>query len=266
MGIKRIIDVGFWNDSKVLDYFSPEDKYFMLYLLTNPRTTQLGIYELNIKKASFETGYNADTISVLLERFENKYGLVKYSKETSEVAIRNFLKHSIVKGGKPVEDLLVKELGLVKDRNLINYIFSSVKNYPNINITVEKVINDFKNDNVNDNDNDNDVSYHDSYHDSLIVAENPAPSEIEKNFEIIYQAYRKKVKDVYAGKTKAFTSYNNWLKGKKINGKTVKLTHSQIIKGFDVYYNQCIEKDIEEKFRKNIDTLMNNIIDYVFDN
>ena len=30
MGIKRIVDTGFWTDGKVED-FSPEDKYFMLY-------------------------------------------------------------------------------------------------------------------------------------------------------------------------------------------------------------------------------------------
>ena len=80
MGIKRVVDTDFWNDSKVIDYFSPEDKYFMLYLLTNPYTTQLGIYELNIKKAAFETGYSTEALNVLLDRFENKYGMIKYSK------------------------------------------------------------------------------------------------------------------------------------------------------------------------------------------
>ena len=49
MGIKRVIDTSFWTDGKV-DEFSPEDKYFMLYLLTNPFSKQLGIYEISVKQ------------------------------------------------------------------------------------------------------------------------------------------------------------------------------------------------------------------------
>jgi hypothetical protein len=167
MSIKRVVDVDFWNDNKVIDMFSPEDKYFMLYLLTNPHTTQLGIYEFNIKKAGFELGHSDDTIRVLLDRFENKYGMIKYSKSTSEIAIKNFLRHSIIKGGKPVEDLLIKEIGNVKDKSLIDYVFDNLLKHENLNETVKKVI-VLYNDNVNnnDNDNDNEVSYHDSYHDS----------------------------------------------------------------------------------------------------
>ena len=52
MGIKRVIDVTFWTDAKT-DEFSAEDRYFYLYLLTNPQSTQLGIYELSIKQAAF---------------------------------------------------------------------------------------------------------------------------------------------------------------------------------------------------------------------
>ena len=95
MGVKRVVDVNFWNDDKVMEMFSPEDKLFMLYLLTNPHTTQLGIYAINQKHMSFELGYTSDVISVLLDRFENKYEIIKYSKKTKEIAIKNFLKHSI---------------------------------------------------------------------------------------------------------------------------------------------------------------------------
>lgn len=118
--------------------------------------------------------------------------------------------------------------------------------------------------NTNNNDNNGFNGFNDNK--NPIVAEKPAPSEIEKNFEKIYKVYKENVKNTCSGKSKALTSYSNWLKGKKVNGKIVKLTHDQIVKGFGIYYNQCIEKNTEEQFRKNIDTLMNNIIDYVFDN
>lgn len=170
MGIKRIVDVQFWNDDKVLDMFSPEDKLFMLYLLTNPHTTQLGIYPINVKHMSFELGYTVESINVLLDRFENKYKMIKYSYGTKEIAVKNYLKHSIIKGGKPVEDLLYKEIRQVKDKELLNYVYSNIKDCETLNDTVKKVIetfNEYNND--NDNDNDNEVSYHDSYSDSSNV-------------------------------------------------------------------------------------------------
>ena len=164
MGIKRIVDVTFWTDTKVITDFTPEDRYFMLYLLTNPQTTQLGIYELTPKVAAFEMGYSVDSVQSLIERFTTHHELIFYSKETSEVAIKNYLWHSIIKGGKPVEDLLIKEIGKVKNKSLIQKVFRNIEDYDNLNATVKKILTIYIND--NDNDNDNDVSYHDSYHDS----------------------------------------------------------------------------------------------------
>lgn len=167
MGVKRIVDTQFWDDDKVVDVFSPEDKLFMLYLMTNPHTTQLGIYPINKKVMAFELGYSIDTISILLERFENKYKIIKYSNETKEIAIKNYLKYSIVKGGKPVEDLLIKEIASIKDKKLLTYVYDNIKDFDNLNITVKSILNKLNEyDNEKDNDNDNDVSYHDTYHDT----------------------------------------------------------------------------------------------------
>lgn len=163
MGIKRIVDTSFWTDDKVMMDFSPEDRLFMLYLLTNPHTTQLGVYKILPKQMAFELGYSSDTINVLLDRFETKYNMIRYSKATSEIAVRNYLKYSIVKGGKPVLDLLIKESNRVKDKALIAYIIESAS--LSDNNTVIDYCNYF-NDNDNDNDNDNEDSYHESYHDS----------------------------------------------------------------------------------------------------
>ena len=41
MGIKRIVDVGFWTDNKVVDMFSPEDKLFFLVFSDNGREVLL---------------------------------------------------------------------------------------------------------------------------------------------------------------------------------------------------------------------------------
>ena len=188
MGIKRIVDTSFWTDGKV-DEFSPEDKYFMLYLLTNPFSTQLGIYEISIKQAAFQMGYSDDSFKALLERFESKYGMIAFSKETNEIAIKNFLRHSIIKGGAPVRDCLIKEMKNVKNKDLISIVFSHIKGIENLNETVKNIIaeyeekngtlyysnekhnenennNENNNENENENENENDVSYHDSYNDS----------------------------------------------------------------------------------------------------
>ena len=178
MGIKRVVDTAFWTDGKV-DEFSPEDKYFMLYLLTNPFTTQLGIYEISIKQVAFQMGYSIDAVKVLLDRFENNYGVIIYKPDTNlsgEVAIKNFLRHSIIKGGAPVRDCLIREMKKVKNRELISQVFEHIKDNENLNATVKNIISDYEsgtiyysnssiknnNDNNNDihneNENDNDVS------------------------------------------------------------------------------------------------------------
>ena len=178
MGIKRIVDVSFWTDEKTVDLFSPEDKYFMLYLLTNPHTTQLGIYKYSITMMAFELGYSKEAVSVLLDRFDKKYKLIYRSETTIELAIKNYLRYSIIKGGKPVEDLLNKEIGNVKDKSLIQKVFTKIASYKNLNETIKKIINENVNDNDNDNDNDNEESLPDSLYDSL--DDSPKPKKTKK--------------------------------------------------------------------------------------
>lgn len=117
--VRRIVETRFWQDPEVIENFSVEDKYFLLYLMTNPATTQVGIYQLSKRTMSFECGYTTDVINVLLDRFENKYHCIIYSEETQELSLVNSLTYSIVKGGKPVSDLLQRELSRVKDGDLI---------------------------------------------------------------------------------------------------------------------------------------------------
>ena len=169
MGIKRIVDTSFWTDGKV-DEFTPEDKYFMLYLLTNPFSRQLGIYEISIRQVAFQLGYSEDSVRALLERFENKYGMLLFSRDTSEIAILNFLRHSVMKGGKPVEDCIRQDMEKVKNKRLIDEVFLHLYGRDGLNVTVKKIIDEYINENDihndNDNDNDNDRTVDDSYHDS----------------------------------------------------------------------------------------------------
>ena len=197
MAIYRVINTDIWDDEMVSN-FSVEDRYFWLYLLTNPHTTQLGVYHLPLKKACVELGYNADVVTVLLRRFETTYKLIKFNAETSEVAIKNFLKHSILKGGKPVMDCLTKEEKKVKDKELIIWMMDNIdmriqneeitnktvcefieylkEKYPKENINSNSLDNSnlkVINKNINDNDNDNERIVNDSCHDSLHESSDP---------------------------------------------------------------------------------------------
>ena len=70
MAIYRNVQLSFWTDNKVEDDFTPEDKYFYIYLLTNPQTNICGCYEVSYSQMTRQTGYNKDTIIRLLERFD----------------------------------------------------------------------------------------------------------------------------------------------------------------------------------------------------
>ena len=123
----RLIYSEFWTDPYVQEELTPEDKYFYLYILTNPHTTMCGIYTITKKQIAFELGYSIESVNSLMERFENNHKLIKYNKETRELAIKNWGKHNLNRGGKPVIDCLTKELNYVRDKSLIKYIGVYVK-------------------------------------------------------------------------------------------------------------------------------------------
>ena len=164
----RVVSMDFWTDDKVVEKFSPEDKYFMLYLLTNPHSTQLGVYAVSRVVMAFELGYSVEAITAILNRFQNDYQLIRFNPETNEIAIKNYLRHSIIKGGKPIADLLNKEINEVKDASLLDYVFSSVIADENLNDTVKAVIAAYYDTcNVTANDTYHDtcnVTSHDTYH------------------------------------------------------------------------------------------------------
>ncbi len=123
-----MIQTGFWHDPKVMEEMTPEDKFFFMYLLTNPQVTQIGIYRITKKQVAFETGFSVETVQLLFERFLNQHKLIRYNAETRELAIKNWAKHNLGRGGKPMLDCIQKELEDVKGRSLIEYIGEFVAN------------------------------------------------------------------------------------------------------------------------------------------
>lgn len=121
MAIFRKINTDFWEDSKVVDDFTPEDKYFMMYLLTNPHTTQVGCYGLTIRQIEFETGYNKDTVLKLIKRFTENLDVILYDENTKEVLVKNWHKYNWTSSPK-IMACILNECQNIKSSEFRNYI------------------------------------------------------------------------------------------------------------------------------------------------
>jgi hypothetical protein len=119
MAIFRKIHTSFWSDPFIQD-LDNDHRLFYLYLLTNERTKQCGIYEISKKQMAFELGYSIDRVSKLLAYFI-KVGKILYSETTKEVALKNWLKYNGSTSPKVVS-CIKSELCVVKDRVLIEYV------------------------------------------------------------------------------------------------------------------------------------------------
>ena len=100
MAIYRNVSLSFWTDNKVEDDFTPEDKYFYLYLLTNPQTNICGCYEVSYSQMINQTGYNKETINRLIERLDKSHNIIRFCKETKEILILNWYKYNWSKSEK----------------------------------------------------------------------------------------------------------------------------------------------------------------------
>lgn len=123
MALYRNVHVSFWNDTKVIDEMTAEDRYFMLYLLSNPHTNQVGCYEISIRDISKETGYTEECIKKLLDRFDKKLKVAKYSKKTKELLVLNWYKYNWTSSPK-VRACIEKELKDLKNKEFKDYIYS----------------------------------------------------------------------------------------------------------------------------------------------
>lgn len=129
MSLKRVVDTRFWNQVDVMERYSSQDKLFALYLMTCPRSTQLGIYSLPKRVIAFDMSLDDAQVGQLLTRFQDDYQVIAYSDQTQEVAILDFLTYSLVKGGQPVERLLRNQAEDVRDSQLLVKVFQHLANY-----------------------------------------------------------------------------------------------------------------------------------------
>jgi len=126
MGAFSKIQRDFWQDNFVLE-LTPEEKYFYLYLLTNERVNALGCYELRMKIAVLETGYNAESMKKYLDKFTS-VGKILFDEETQEILIVNWHKYNWTKKTGAINSIL-KDFKVVKS----NVFKEVLESYMNLN-------------------------------------------------------------------------------------------------------------------------------------
>lgn len=169
----RLVHTSFWNDPHVIEEMTGEDKYFFLYLLTNERTTQIGIYSITKKQIAFEIGYSMESVNALMQRFSDHHKLIKYNPETREIAIKNWGKYNLTRGGKPMLDCVKAELPEVKDISLIEYVSEGIPNesiksvFESFYVTCNDTYNESSEENPSDGVKNNETLLNQGFHDTL---------------------------------------------------------------------------------------------------
>jgi hypothetical protein len=125
----RQIFCAFWEDPQVMEEWSREERYFYLFLITNPYARKCAIYPLTIHKIQ-EIGFTEEEVKELLNKFESVYKKIRYNEVTREIAIKNWMKYNYI-GSPTWLKSLEKELAMVRDRSLIAYMRDAFKAYCN---------------------------------------------------------------------------------------------------------------------------------------
>ena len=105
----RKIVTDFWDD-RVVEELSSAATYVLLYLLTSPKGTISGCYEVSRRRISKDTKLSMEEVVDAVDELCGS-GLISYSDETNEVLINSWAKYNWTKSQtvkKPVADGILK--------------------------------------------------------------------------------------------------------------------------------------------------------------
>jgi hypothetical protein len=107
MNKNRYINTKFWDDDYIGE-LNPHEKLVFIYLLTNANTNIAGVYEITIKKISWDTAIDREEVKQILSKFVND---CKIEKHGDYVVLINFFKHQDYKGKRLVgADQIIRSL------------------------------------------------------------------------------------------------------------------------------------------------------------
>jgi uncharacterized protein YeeX (DUF496 family) len=120
----RMVSSNLWRNP-VVGEMTPSEKYFYVYLLTNPNTNNIGIYQITKAQMAFGLGYSLENVHSLMERFIQHYKLIRYNPETRELAIKDWGKLILLL--VELKDCIHSELEEVEDKSQILYVMKSIR-------------------------------------------------------------------------------------------------------------------------------------------
>ncbi len=248
MAIFRNVNMSFWTDPKVVDDYTPEDRYFMLYALTNNYTNIIGCYEISIKQMSNDLGYTKDVVENLLKRFKEVHKTIDYDFDTKELMVVNWHKYNWSSSPK-----------------LDSPLYSAIENVKS-DLFHDKLATIYNNrESVNQKENEEDIVLIPYRYgmDTTITITNTIPitisssisntntitnkisnKEIEEEFEIIWSEYPNK-----KGKANALKSY--------IKSRKKGTTKEEVMNGLNNYLTYIKVEKIDQQYIKHGSTWFN---------
>ncbi len=80
MNRKCMFSSTFWEDQWIAE-LDPTEKFFYIYLFTNPNSNMLGYFSLPKRRICYDTGLNIEIVESILEKFQNVHKKIIYDHE-----------------------------------------------------------------------------------------------------------------------------------------------------------------------------------------
>lgn len=224
MSKHRVVKSDFWVD-EYIEELSKLERYFFLYLLTNPNTNILGIYKNTFKRMIFETDFERPEIEEILAKFseddkvhfiDNHIIMVNFQKhQKPNDKMKTGIKKLLFSLPKPVIDFILSKESTVSDR--LSYY---MKDY--VYLHKDKDINKGKSNNKDLDDFDKIEEKKERLLQSLkegmiqtwqYLDQFPEPELTKDAIEVIESLREVRGSAVEPGKTEIEMLINNWLFG-----------------------------------------------------
>ena len=135
-----MIKDSFWTDSYIAN-LDPSEKLLFIYLLTNPLCNIAGIYEIQVKRIAFDTGFDRDMVEKLLSRLVEDGKLLRID---DWLVLVNHAKHqsyknpNVSKGIKRIIEELPEKVKALKAFERLSHLTLLNLTLPNANCDSDK--------------------------------------------------------------------------------------------------------------------------------
>lgn len=127
----RTTQMGYWNDPYI-ERLSKDGKLLYIYMITSPHTNNLGVLEVTLKRISFETDIDVDTVDRLLAQMESDGKVVR---DREIIWVVNFIKHQCTVSSQLLKGLIAE----VQEITSVKILAAMARRYPQLNIPPQTV-------------------------------------------------------------------------------------------------------------------------------